>query len=121
MRVLAVDAIPPEGLVYLRERNIQVDELAKPSLETLYALIEDYDGLITRSGTSVTAELLTMPRACASSGAPESASTTSTSKPALGAAFSSATPRTATWSRRPSTPSACCWRSSVASPALTPG
>jgi hypothetical protein len=58
MRVLAVDAIAPEGLAYLRERNIQVDELAKPSLETLYARIGDYDGLITRSGTSVTAELL---------------------------------------------------------------
>src|SRR5437667_5805905 len=58
MRVLVVDAIAPEGLAYLRERSIQVDELAKPTLETLYARIGDYDGLITRSGTAVTAELL---------------------------------------------------------------
>ena len=58
MRVLVVDAIAPEGLAYLRERGIQVDELAKPTLETLYARIGDYDGLITRSGTAVTPELL---------------------------------------------------------------
>ena len=58
MRVLVVDAIAPEGLAYLRERSIQVDELAKPTLETLYARIGDCDGLITRSGTAVTAELL---------------------------------------------------------------
>jgi hypothetical protein len=44
MRVLVVDAIAPEGLAYLRERNIQVDELAKPTLETLYARIGDYEG-----------------------------------------------------------------------------
>ena len=58
MRVLVVDAIAPEGLAYLRERGIQVDELAKPTLETLHARIGDYDGLITRSGTAVTPELL---------------------------------------------------------------
>jgi len=56
--MLVVDAIAPEGLAYLRERGIQVDELAKPTLETLYARIGDYDGLITRSGTAVTPELL---------------------------------------------------------------
>src|SRR5256712_5283695 len=58
MRVLAVDAIAPEGLAYLRERNVSVDELASPSLETLYARIGEYEGLITRSRTSITAELL---------------------------------------------------------------
>jgi len=58
MRVLAVDAIAPEGLAYLRERNVSVDELARSSLETLYARIGEYEGLITRSGTSITAELL---------------------------------------------------------------
>jgi hypothetical protein len=80
MRVLVVGAIAPEGLAYLRERNIQVTELAKPTLETLYARIGDYHGQITRSGTAVTGELL------------------------------------ATWSRPPSTPSACCWRSSAVIP-----
>jgi D-3-phosphoglycerate dehydrogenase / 2-oxoglutarate reductase len=58
MRVLAVDAIAPQGIAYLRDRGIEVDELARPTLETLYARLPEYDGLITRSGTSVTAELL---------------------------------------------------------------
>jgi len=37
VRVLAVDRIAPEGLAYLREHGLEVDELAKPSRETLYA------------------------------------------------------------------------------------
>ena len=59
MRVLVVDAIAPEGLRYLRERGFQVDELLKPSLEQLHASLPSYEALITRSGTAVTAELLT--------------------------------------------------------------
>ena len=58
MRILVVEAIAPEGIAYLRERGVEVDELARPSLETLYARVNEYDGLITRSGTAVTAELL---------------------------------------------------------------
>jgi len=58
VRVLVVEAIAPEGIAYLRERGVEVDELARPSLETLYARVVDYDGLITRSGTAVTVELL---------------------------------------------------------------
>ena len=58
MRVLAVDAIAPEGIAFLREHGVEVDELAKPSRETLHARLPAYDGLITRSGTAVTAELL---------------------------------------------------------------
>ena len=56
--MLVVEAIAPEGVAYLREHGIEVDELARPSLETLYARVGEYDGLITRSGTSVTVELL---------------------------------------------------------------
>src|SRR5438128_11493366 len=58
MRVLVVEAIAPEGLAYLREHGVEVDELAKPSPAELRARLPDYDGLITRSGTAVTAELL---------------------------------------------------------------
>jgi D-3-phosphoglycerate dehydrogenase len=58
VKVLAVDAIAPEGPAYLRARGIEVDELPKPTRETLHARLADCDGLITRSGTAVTAELL---------------------------------------------------------------
>ncbi len=58
MRVLAADKIAPEGLAYLREHGFEVDELARPSRETLYARLPECEGLITRSGTAVTAELL---------------------------------------------------------------
>jgi len=58
VRVLVVEAIAPEGVAYLRERGVEVDELARPSLETLYARVGEYDALITRSGTAVTVELL---------------------------------------------------------------
>ena len=59
MRVLVVEAIAPEGLDHLRERGFAVDELRKPTLDELHAALPGYEGLITRSGTAVTAELLT--------------------------------------------------------------
>ncbi|HEV8142311.1 MAG TPA: hydroxyacid dehydrogenase, partial [Methylomirabilota bacterium] len=59
MRVLVVDAIAPEGLAYLRERGFEVDELHKPSTEALHTALPAYEALVTRSGTAVTAELLT--------------------------------------------------------------
>src|SRR3989454_5896298 len=58
MRVLVVEAIAPEGLAYLREHGVDVDELAKASPAELRARLPDYEGLIPRSGTAVTAELL---------------------------------------------------------------
>jgi D-3-phosphoglycerate dehydrogenase len=58
VRVLAVDAIAPEGLAHLRQHGFEVDELVKPTLATLHERLPGYDALITRSGTSVTAELL---------------------------------------------------------------
>ena len=58
MRAVVVDAIAPEGLAYLREHGLEVDELARPSRETLHARLPEYEGLITRSGTAVTAELI---------------------------------------------------------------
>lgn len=58
MRVLVVDAIAPEGVAYLRERGLEVDELPRAAPEVLHARLPDYEALITRSGTSVTSELL---------------------------------------------------------------
>src|SRR5262245_26655223 len=58
VRVLVVDAIAPEGLDYLRQRGFEVDELRKPSSEELHAALPEYEALITRSGTAVTADLL---------------------------------------------------------------
>jgi D-3-phosphoglycerate dehydrogenase len=58
VRVLVVDAIAPEGLAYLRARGLEVEELVKPSAETLQARLADCEALITRSGTAVTADLL---------------------------------------------------------------
>jgi D-3-phosphoglycerate dehydrogenase len=58
VRVLVTDRIAPAGLAYLREHGVTVDELIKASPETLRARLGDYEGLVTRSGTAVTAELL---------------------------------------------------------------
>jgi len=58
MRVLAVDKIAPEGIAYLRGHGFEVDELPKPSREALHARLAECDGLITRSSTAVTAQLL---------------------------------------------------------------
>jgi D-3-phosphoglycerate dehydrogenase len=58
MRVLVVDAVAAEGIAYLRQHGFEVDELVKPTRETLDARIGDYDALLTRSGTAVTPDLL---------------------------------------------------------------
>jgi D-3-phosphoglycerate dehydrogenase / 2-oxoglutarate reductase len=58
MRALVTDAIAEEGLAYLRDHGVEVDQLLKAPLGTLYRRLADYDALITRSGTTVTADLL---------------------------------------------------------------
>ena len=58
MKVLVVDAIAPEGLAYLRDRKFEVDEIHRPAREALYARLPEYEALVTRSGTAITAELL---------------------------------------------------------------
>jgi D-3-phosphoglycerate dehydrogenase len=58
LRVLVVDAIAPEGLAYLRDRKFEVDQVHRPAREALYAQLADYEALITRSSTAVSAELL---------------------------------------------------------------
>jgi D-3-phosphoglycerate dehydrogenase len=58
MKVLVADAIAADGVAYLRDRGVEVDELPTALHATLYARLPEYDALITRSGTAVTAELL---------------------------------------------------------------
>src|SRR6185312_6993501 len=59
MRVLVIGAIAPEGVAYLRERGIEVDEVSdKLGKGELYGRLGGYDGVITRSSTAVTSEFL---------------------------------------------------------------
>src|SRR5262245_29260870 len=63
MRVLVIDAIAPEGIAHLRERGFEVDMVASslPKAE-LYGRLGDYEAIVTRSSTAVTAELLARAR-----------------------------------------------------------
>lgn len=59
MRVLVIGAIAREGVAYLRERGIDVDEIPDGlSAPELHARLAPYEGIVTRSSTTVTAEFL---------------------------------------------------------------
>jgi D-3-phosphoglycerate dehydrogenase len=58
VRVLVTDAIAEAGLAYLRDHGVEVDQLLKAPMAVLHERLPEYDALITRSGTAVTAELL---------------------------------------------------------------
>ena len=59
MKVLVSDKLAPEGLVILKkEKKIQTDVKTGLSPEELKKVICDYDGLIVRSGTKVTKEII---------------------------------------------------------------
>src|SRR4030095_11519842 len=59
MKVLVIDAIASEGLAYLRERGAQVDEVSsRLRRETLFGRLGEYEAIVTRSSTTVTAEFL---------------------------------------------------------------
>jgi D-3-phosphoglycerate dehydrogenase / 2-oxoglutarate reductase len=63
MRVLVIDAIAPEGIGYLHERGFHVDQVSSAlPREELYGRLADYDAIITRSSTAVTAEFLARAR-----------------------------------------------------------
>jgi D-3-phosphoglycerate dehydrogenase len=63
MKVLVIDAISPEGIAYLTERGFQVDQVpGKLPKDELHARIGEYEAIITRSSTTVTAEFLTRAR-----------------------------------------------------------
>jgi D-3-phosphoglycerate dehydrogenase len=56
-KVLVPEKVSPDGLALLR-RTLDVDEKKGLSPDELKAIIGGYDGLIVRSETKVTAELL---------------------------------------------------------------
>ena len=59
MRVLVIDTIAPEGIAYLEERGFHVDQISSTLPEhQLYERIADYEAIVTRSSTAVTAEFL---------------------------------------------------------------
>jgi D-3-phosphoglycerate dehydrogenase / 2-oxoglutarate reductase len=63
MKVLVIDAISPEGIAFLTERGFEVDQVSsKLPKDELYAKIGEYEAIITRSSTTVTAEFLTRAR-----------------------------------------------------------
>ncbi len=63
MKVLVIDAIAPEGIAYLSERGFQVDQISsKLPKDELLVKIGDYEAIVTRSSTTVTAEFLARAR-----------------------------------------------------------
>jgi D-3-phosphoglycerate dehydrogenase len=63
MRILVIDTISPEGIAYLGARGFSVDQVSsKLPRDVLYGRIGDYEGIITRSSTAVTAEFLARAR-----------------------------------------------------------
>ena len=57
-RVLISDPLAQAGVDLLREAGLQVDEKPGLSPKALLAIIPDYDALIVRSGTQVTADVI---------------------------------------------------------------
>ncbi len=57
-RVLVLDGLSDEGVNVFREQGLEVDVKPPQSPAELAAIIGDYDGLVVRSGTKVTAEAL---------------------------------------------------------------
>lgn len=63
MKVLVIDTIAPEGIAHLTERGFQVDQVSsKLDRESLLARLGDYEGIVTRSSTTVTSEFLARAR-----------------------------------------------------------
>ncbi|MBN2583412.1 MAG: phosphoglycerate dehydrogenase, partial [Planctomycetes bacterium] len=59
VKVLVSDSLPAEGLEILtREKSIKVDDRPGMSVDELKAAIGEYDGIVIRSGTKLTAEVL---------------------------------------------------------------
>ena len=58
MKILISDPLSEEGLNILKERKIAFDVKTKLPVDELKKIIGDYDALIIRSGTKVTAEII---------------------------------------------------------------
>ena len=76
-KVLAKEKLSPEGIKYLEEQGFQVDLGLEWDADELLARIPEYHGLIIRSATKVTADVIQAGPGCRSWAAPASASTTS--------------------------------------------
>ena len=101
-RILVAEKIAPAGIALLKER-FDVDIADGWSAEELADRIGGYDGILIRSATRLTAELIERGDRLKVIGRAGVGSTTSTSRPPRGAASSSPTLRSPTSSRRPST------------------
>ena len=63
MRVLVIDTAAPEGIAYLKDRRVRVDQVVSTlQPDQLYERIADYEAIITRSSTAVTAEFVARAR-----------------------------------------------------------
>ncbi|MCL4468651.1 MAG: phosphoglycerate dehydrogenase [Deltaproteobacteria bacterium] len=58
VKVLIADGIADEGLKILTSSNIQVDVRKKTSAEELASIIPDYEGLVVRSASKVTKDII---------------------------------------------------------------
>jgi D-3-phosphoglycerate dehydrogenase / 2-oxoglutarate reductase len=59
MKVLVIDTIASEGIAYLTERGFEVDQVSsKLPKDELHARLGEYEAIVTRSSTTVTAEFL---------------------------------------------------------------
>ncbi|THB78115.1 MAG: phosphoglycerate dehydrogenase, partial [Desulfobulbaceae bacterium] len=58
MRVLISDNLAPVGVEILKEAGLEVDVKTGMTPDEIKAVIGDYDGLVIRSATKVTADLL---------------------------------------------------------------
>ena len=58
MKVLISDNLSPVGVEILKKAGLEVDARSKTSVEEIEKIIGDYDALIIRSATKVTAGLL---------------------------------------------------------------
>jgi len=58
MKVLVLDGLSEEGVTVLRAAGLEVDVKPPQKPDELAAIIGEYDGLVVRSGTQVTAEAL---------------------------------------------------------------
>jgi D-3-phosphoglycerate dehydrogenase len=63
MRVLVIDTIAAEGIAYLAEHGFHVDQVESTlAPDRLHERIADYEAIITRSSTAVTAEFIARAR-----------------------------------------------------------
>mgnify|MGYP001626365804 CR=1 FL=1 len=58
MRVLITDPMPVEFVEELRRRGVEVSQILSPPPEVLKSIIGDYDALVVRSATKVTADVI---------------------------------------------------------------